>query len=148
LRARCAAGSGSASASQEVIATAALLRDVGHIAVPERILHTPGPLSPDERTLVEMHPRVGAKLIGELPALQDVATTVLYHHERVDGTGCPAGLGGEAIPYAARVLAVVDAYMAMTHDRPHRSALLPEEALAELGGEAGTHFDAVVVRAR
>src|SRR4051794_1054685 len=117
----------------EVIATATLLRDVGHIAIPERILHTPDPLSADERTLVAMHPRVGAKLIGELPALQDVATRVLYHYERADGTGYPAGLGGEAIPVSARVLAVVDAYIAMIHDRPDRCARLPEEALAELG---------------
>jgi len=131
----------------EVIATATLLRDVGHIAIPARILHTPGPLSADERTLVELHPRVGAKLIGELPALHDVATAVLYHHERINGTGYPTGLGGDSIPYPARVLAVVDAYAAMIHDRPHRSARLPEEALAELGGEAGAHFDADVVRA-
>ena len=131
----------------EVVATAALLRDVGHIAIPERILQTRGPLSPDERTIVEMHPRVGAKLLGELPALQDVATAVLYHHERINGTGYPAGLGGEAIPSTARILAVVDAYVAMIHNRPHRSALLPEEALAELGDEAGTHFDTAVVRA-
>lgn len=131
----------------DIIATAALLRDIGYIAIPERILHTPGPLSADERTLVEMHPRVGAKLIAEVPALGDVATTVLYHHERVNGTGYPAGLGGEAIPYPARVLAVVDAYVAMINDRPYRPPRLPEEALAELGSEAGTHFDAVVVRA-
>jgi HD-GYP domain-containing protein (c-di-GMP phosphodiesterase class II) len=131
----------------EVVATAALLRDVGHIAIPEQILHTRGPLSPDERTLVEMHPRVGAKLIDELPALRDVATTVLYHHERIDGTGYPVGLAGATIPYPARVLAVVDAYVAMIHNRPHRAARFPEEALAELGGEAGKQFDAGVVRA-
>jgi GGDEF domain-containing protein len=131
----------------EVIATAAIVRDVGHIAVPERILLTPGPLSPDERTIMELHPRVGAKLIAELPALQDVAATVLHHHERVDGTGYPAGLAGEAIPHAARVLAVVDAYSAMIHDRPYRSALSPEEALAELGDGAGTQFDPTIVGA-
>jgi HD-GYP domain-containing protein (c-di-GMP phosphodiesterase class II) len=131
----------------EVIATAAIVRDVGHIAVPERILLTPGPLSPDERTIMELHPRVGAKLIAELPALQDVAATVLHHHERVDGTGYPAGLAGEAIPHAARVLAVVDAYSAMIHDRPYRSALSPEEALAELGAGAGTQFDPAIVGA-
>jgi HD-GYP domain-containing protein (c-di-GMP phosphodiesterase class II) len=131
----------------EVTATAALLRDVGYVAIPERILHARRPLSADERTLVEMHPRVGGKLIGELPGLGDVATTVLYHHERVNGTGYPAGLGGEAIPYPARVLAVVDAYVAMTNNRPYHPPLLPEEALAELGSEAGTHFDPLVVRA-
>ncbi len=76
----------------EVIASAALVRDVGQVAIPERILLTPGALSPDERTLMEMHPRVGAKLIAELPAMSDIANAVLYHHERVDGTGYPAGL--------------------------------------------------------
>ena len=131
----------------EVIATAALLRDVGNVAIPERILLTPGPLSPDELTLVEMHPRVGAALIDELPALHDVATAVRYHHERLDGTGYPTGLGGDAIPIAARVLAVVDAYSAMTHERPHRPARWPLEALAELTFGAGSRFDARVVRA-
>ena len=131
----------------EVIATAALLRDVGNVAIPERILLTPGPLSADERTLVEMHPRVGAALIDELPALHDVAIAVRYHHERLDGTGYPTGLGGDAIPIAARVLAVVDAYSAMIHERPHRPARWPLEALTELTYGAGSRFDARVVRA-
>ena len=132
---------------REVIATAALVRDVGNVAIPERVLLTPGPLSADERTLVEMHARVGASLIEELPALRDVATAVLYHHERLDGTGYPTGLGGEAIPIAARVLAVVDAYSAMTHERPHRPGLWPHEALSEITYGAGIRFDAQVVRA-
>jgi HD-GYP domain-containing protein (c-di-GMP phosphodiesterase class II) len=131
----------------EVIATAALLRDVGNVAIPERTLLTPGPLSPDERTLVEMHPRVGAALLDELPPLHDVATAVRYHHERLDGTGYPTGLGGDAIPIAARVLAVVDAYNAMIHERPHRPARWPLEALTELTYGAGSRFDARVVRA-
>src|SRR3954469_19018197 len=131
----------------EVIATAALLRDVGNVAIPERTLMTPGPLSADERTLVEMHPRVGAALIDELPALNDVATAVRYHHERLDGTGYPTGLGGDGIPIAARVLAVVDAYSAMIHERPHRPARWPHEAISELTNGAGTRFDASVVRA-
>ena len=131
----------------EVIATAALLRDVGNVVIPERILLTPGPLSPDELTLVEMHPRVGAALLDELPALHEVATAVRYHHERLDGTGYPTGLGGDAIPIAARVLAVVDAYSAMTHERPHRPARWPLEALTELTYGAGSRFDARVVRA-
>src|SRR3954447_8874372 len=131
----------------EVIATAALLRDVGNVAIPERTLLTPGPLSADERTLVEMHPRVGAALLDELPPLHDVATAVRYHHERLDGTGYPTGLGGDAIPIAARVLAVVDAYNAMIHERPHRPARWPLEALTELTYGAGSRFDPQVVRA-
>ncbi|WP_028062247.1 HD domain-containing phosphohydrolase [Solirubrobacter soli] len=131
----------------ELIATATVLRDIGNVVVPDRILNTPGPLSADERTLVEMHPRVGAGLLDELPALHDVATAVRYHHERLDGTGYPTGLGGDAIPLAARVVAVVDAYSAMTHERPHRPARWPVDAVAELVNGAGTRFDARVVRA-
>jgi len=131
----------------EVLATAALIRDVGNVAIPERILLTQGPLSADERTLVEMHPRVGAGVIDEWPALHEVAKTVLYHHERLDGTGYPTGLGGEAIPVTARVLSVVDAYNAMIHDRPHRVGRWPHEAVAELTIGAGVRFDPQVVRA-
>lgn len=126
---------------QEVVATAMLLRDVGHVAVPEHILLKPGPLSPEERSIVELHPRVGFRLIGRLPALDDVAAAVLYHHERCDGTGYPVGLAGDAIPRAARIVAVVDAYSAMVHDRPHRPARSPERALAELSAAAGTQLD-------
>jgi HD-GYP domain-containing protein (c-di-GMP phosphodiesterase class II) len=126
---------------QEIVATAMLVRDVGHIAVPERILSKPGPLLPEERSMVEVHPRVGSTLLAELPSLHDVATAVLYHHERFDGTGYPVGLAGTAIPRPARILAVVDAYSAMIHDRPHRDARSPQQALAELSARAGTQFD-------
>jgi HD-GYP domain-containing protein (c-di-GMP phosphodiesterase class II) len=126
---------------QEVVATAVLLRDVGHVAIPDRILHKPGPLSADERSLVQLHPRLAFTLIGELPALRDVASTVLYHHERFDGTGYPVGLAEGAIPRTARAVAVVDAYSAMIHERPHRPARTPEQALAEIGACAGSQFD-------
>jgi HD-GYP domain-containing protein (c-di-GMP phosphodiesterase class II) len=132
---------------QEVVATAMLVRDVGHIAVPERILLKPGPLLAEERSIVEVHPRVGSTLIGELPSLHDVAAAVLYHHERYDGTGYPVGLTGTAIPRTARILAVVDAYSAMIHHRPHRAARSPEHALAEVSARAGTQFDPEVARA-
>jgi HD-GYP domain-containing protein (c-di-GMP phosphodiesterase class II) len=132
---------------QEVVATAMLVRDVGHIAVPERILLKPGPLLPEERSIVELHPRIGSTLISELPALRDVAAAVLYHHERFDGGGYPVGLAETAIPLAARVVAVVDAYSAMVHERPYRPALPSEEALAELITCAGTQFDPEVARA-
>jgi HD-GYP domain-containing protein (c-di-GMP phosphodiesterase class II)/GGDEF domain-containing protein len=126
---------------QEVAATAVLLRDVGHVAIPDRILHKPGPLSADERALVQLHPRIGFTLIGELPALRDVASAVLYHHERVDGTGYPVGLTDTAIPWPARVVAAVDVYTALIHERPHRPALTPQQALVEIGAGAGTQFD-------
>jgi HD-GYP domain-containing protein (c-di-GMP phosphodiesterase class II) len=126
---------------QEVVATAVLLRDVGHVAIPDRVLHKPGLLSADERSLVQLHPRLAFTLIGELPALRDVASTVLYHHERFDGTGYPVGLAETAIPRTARVVAAVDAYSAMIHERPHRPASTPEQALAQIGAGAGTQFD-------
>jgi GGDEF domain-containing protein len=126
---------------EDVIAAATLLRDIGHVAIPERILFKPGPLSVNERSVVELHPRVGFKLIGELPALRDVASAVLYHHERFDGNGYPMGLAGTAIPRAARVVAVVDAYSAIVHDRPHSPARSVGEALGELTAGAGTQFD-------
>jgi HD-GYP domain-containing protein (c-di-GMP phosphodiesterase class II) len=132
---------------QEVVATAMLVRDVGHVAIPDRILLKPGPLLPEERSIVELHPRIGSTLIGELPALRDVASAVLYHHERFDGGGYPVGLSDTAIPVAARVIAVVDAYSAMVHDRPHRSARSSEQALRELMAAAGTQFDPEIARA-
>lgn len=130
---------------QEVIATAALVHDVGHIALPDRILHKPGRLSADERSLVQLHPRIGFALISELPALRDVASAVLYHHERFDGTGYPVGLAGTAIPRAARVVAAVDVYTALTHERPHRPALTPQQALEQIRAGADTRFDPEIV---
>jgi len=103
---------------QEVIASAALIHDVGHLGVPDRVLLKPGPLSAEERSIVEMHPRVGHTLLNQAPALTELAAAVLHHHERFDGGGYPIGLSGEAIPASARVLAIVDAYTAMLHDRP------------------------------
>jgi HD-GYP domain-containing protein (c-di-GMP phosphodiesterase class II) len=126
---------------EEVIASAALIHDIGHLAVPDRVLLKPGPLSADERAIIEMHPRVGHTLLSQAPALSEVALAVLHHHERFDGGGYPIGLAGDAIPVPARVLAIVDAYTAMLHDRPFRPRRSPEEALEELTDEAGGQFD-------
>lgn len=127
--------------AHEVIATAMLVRDIGHLGIPESVLNKPGPFSPEERSIVELHPRIGFELIGQLPALGDVASAVLYHHERFDGSGYPVGLADDAIPLSARVLAVIDAYSAIIHDRPHRAARASEHALEELTAGAGTQFD-------
>jgi HD-GYP domain-containing protein (c-di-GMP phosphodiesterase class II)/GGDEF domain-containing protein len=134
-----------AEREHEVVASAAMVRDVGHLGVPERILRKPGPLSPEERSVVELHPRTGFSLISQLPALRDVAEAVLYHHERYDGSGYPGGLSGDVIPLPARVLAVVDAYSAMVHDRPYRPPRSSEEALQELEAGAGSQFDPEIV---
>ncbi|MBA3408232.1 MAG: HD domain-containing protein [Solirubrobacterales bacterium] len=133
------------SRDQEVVASAALIHDIGHLAVPDRVLLKPGPLSVEERSIIEMHPRLGHALLSQAPALVEVAVAVLHHHERFDGGGYPIGLAGEAIPVSARVLAIVDAYTAMLHDRPFRPRRTPEEALEELTHEAGGQFDPEIV---
>lgn len=125
----------------EVIAAAALLRDLGRVMIPDRVLLKPGPLSPEERSIVELHPRTGFRVIGRSSALDNVASAVLYHHERYDGTGYPTRLAGAAIPLAARAVAIADAYVAMTHERPYRPARSRDEAFAELTAGAGTQFD-------
>jgi GGDEF domain-containing protein len=130
---------------QEVVANAALVHDVGHIGIPGHLLLKPGPLSSDERAIVEMHPRIGHTLLTRAPGQAEVAAAVLHHHERFDGGGYPTGLAGEAIPLSARVLAVVDAYVAMLHERPFRPALSPTEALEELTEEGGGQFDPEVM---
>jgi GGDEF domain-containing protein len=132
---------------REVIASAALVHDIGHVAVPDRVLLKPAPLSADERTVMEMHARAGYTVLSAEPALADVATAVLHHHERYDGGGYPAGLAGDAIPMSARVLAVVDAFTAMVSERPYRPRLSREEAMEELAEEAGGQFDPDVTAA-
>ncbi len=131
----------------EIVRLAAILHDIGKIAVPDRILHKEGPLTPEERKLVQTHPEVGAYLIGGIPFLRDVATVIRHHHERHDGTGYPSRLPGEAIPLGARIVAVVDAYSAMTTDRPYRRAMSHADAVAEIRRYAGTQFSPDVAAA-
>jgi putative nucleotidyltransferase with HDIG domain len=126
---------------------AALLHDVGKIGVSERVLNKPGPLLPEERKLVEAHVRIGHDLLHGVPALREVASAVLYHHERYDGGGYPDGLAGEHIPMASRIVAVVDAYCAMIDARIYKEAYPPEIARAELIRCAGSQFDPRVVEA-
>jgi HD-GYP domain-containing protein (c-di-GMP phosphodiesterase class II) len=134
------------SRSRDVLVCATLLRHIGYVAVPEQILREERPLRPDERSVVELHTRVGFNIIGQVPALRAVAEAVLYHHERFDGTGYPAGLAGEAIPAAARALAVLEAYAAMTNERPYRRRRSLDEACDELVAAAGTQFDPEIVQ--
>jgi putative nucleotidyltransferase with HDIG domain len=124
---------------------AALLHDLGKIAVPAEILSKPAPLDEGERTMVERHPVVGAELLRGLPGLEPVATIVRYHHERWDGQGYPDGLSGDRIPLASRIVSVCDSFDAMTSDRPYRAALRRDAALAELHENAGGQFDPWVV---
>ncbi|HZQ64897.1 MAG TPA: HD domain-containing phosphohydrolase [Gaiellaceae bacterium] len=123
-----------------------LLHDVGKIGIPDAILLKPGRLTERERSTMQMHTTLGERLISQVPFLSDVVHDVVaFHHERWDGTGYPCGLSGEEIPLAARIFAVVDAFDAITNDRPYRKARAVEDALAELERSAGTHFDPAIV---
>jgi two-component system, cell cycle response regulator len=129
----------------ERVRLGALLHDVGKIAIPDSILHKPGPLSEGEWTLMHRHTLIGQRILERAPALADVALLVRSSHERVDGGGYPDGLVADAIPIGARVIAVCDAYDAMVSTRSYRAALGCDEALAELRRCAGAQFDAGVV---
>ena len=129
------------SRQRDVLVYAMLLRHVGYLAIPPHLLNEGRPLRADERAVIELHSRIGFNIIGQIPALRDVATAVLYHHERFDGRGYPAGLSGDAIPHTARALSVLEAYAAMTNDRPYRARLSSEEACEQLIAAAGTQFD-------
>jgi HD-GYP domain-containing protein (c-di-GMP phosphodiesterase class II) len=126
---------------------AALLHDVGKLRVPREILRKPGALTDRERSLMRNHPMWGAELVSGVPGLQAVALIVRHHHERIDGSGYPSGLSGVRIPVASRIMAVCDAYGAMTERRPYRRERAPQKALAELREQAGSQFDPAVVDA-
>jgi HD-GYP domain-containing protein (c-di-GMP phosphodiesterase class II) len=125
----------------------ALIHDIGKIGVPDAILHKPGSLDPHERRIIERHPRVGYEMLLDIPYLRDEISIVLAHHEHWDGTGYPLGLAGEAIPLAARLFAVADAYDALTSDRPYRQGRRYDEARAIITAESGTQFDPAAVSA-
>jgi putative nucleotidyltransferase with HDIG domain len=127
------------------IERAGILHDIGKLAVPDAILSKPGPLTPDEWVEMRHHPDVGYQMVRDVPFLDRAAEIIRSHHERFDGAGYPRSLKGEDIPLGARIFAVVDAYDAMTSDRPYRLALLHEDALKEIRQQAGSQFDPVIV---
>jgi HD-GYP domain-containing protein (c-di-GMP phosphodiesterase class II) len=129
----------------EQLHRAALLHDVGKIAIPDEIVRKPGPLTEDEWSFVRRHTLVGERILTASPALRPVARIVRSTHERWDGGGYPDGLAAEEIPHAARIIAVCDAFHAMTSSRPYRETFSVDEALEELGRCAGTQFDPEVV---
>ena len=126
---------------------AAELHDIGKVAIPDAILDKPGKLDPEEWRFIAHHTLVGERILGAAPALRPVARLVRSSHEHYDGNGYPEGLRGDEIPLGARIVAVCDAYDAMTSDRPYQAALDHDAALAELRRCAGTQFDPGVVEA-
>jgi diguanylate cyclase (GGDEF)-like protein/putative nucleotidyltransferase with HDIG domain len=127
------------------VKTAALLHDIGKLAVPEHILSKPGPLTQEEFQKIRIHPQVGAEIIAAVPFPYPVAPLIMSHHERWDGRGYPHGLAGEAIPAGARILTIVDYYDAVTTDRPYHKALSHESALGLMRHEAGRALDPALV---
>jgi putative nucleotidyltransferase with HDIG domain len=131
----------------DALRTAALLHDIGKLAIPEHILSKPGPLTPEETKKVRVHPIVGAEIIAQVPFPYPVAPLILSHHERWDGRGYPEGLKGEEIPLGARILAVIDNYDALVSDRPYHTAVSHEGAVQLVLNGSGKAFDPAVVDA-
>ena len=123
-----------------------LLHDAGKVGIPERILSKPGPLTAAEWRVMRTHPLIGYQMVSSIPFLKGAAEIVRYHHEMFDGSGYPEALKGEEIPMPARVFSVVDAFDAMTTDRPYRAALPLDHAVTEIERMAGTQFDPEVVK--
>ncbi|MBN7772912.1 HD domain-containing phosphohydrolase [Clostridium aminobutyricum] len=129
----------------EELKTVGLLHDIGKIAIEENILNKPGGLSEDERKQMMRHPEIGYRILSTVHDMSDIATYVLYHHERIDGKGYPKGLTGDQIPLESRIISIADSYDAMTSDRSYQKALSKGEAIMELQKNAGTQFDSELV---
>ncbi len=130
---------------REHLRIAGILHDIGTIGIPPQILNKPGPLSPEERQMIERHPVHAQTLLDKIEHLQAIMPAIVFHHERYDGKGYPRGLKGDEIPLLARILAVAEAYHAMISLRPYRPGMSREEAVRELRAHAGTQFDPQMV---
>jgi HD-GYP domain-containing protein (c-di-GMP phosphodiesterase class II) len=129
------------AAERIILLIGARLHDIGKLALADGALHMPVPLTDDERAEIQAHPVLGCHMISAMPMLAPMMPIIRSHHERWDGAGYPDRLAGTAIPLLARVVAVADAYDAMTSDRPYRSALSPDEAREQIRAGTGSQFD-------
>ncbi len=131
----------------ELIVSAARLHDLGKVGINDDMLYKPGRLSKEERERFQLHSEIGAGVVGSFPLFTQGKDLILYHQEHYDGGGYPRGLKGEEIPLGSRIIAVADAYEAMTSSRPYRQAMTSQQAIAELKANSGTQFDPLVVEA-
>jgi HD-GYP domain-containing protein (c-di-GMP phosphodiesterase class II) len=134
-------------AERPEVAYGFFLHDIGKVGIPESILCKTTPLTELEWVVMRSHPNQGARIVEPIPFMGEAVEIVRSHHERFDGTGYPRGLEGEEIPLAARIFSIADSFDAMTSDRPYRSALSTDEAVAEILAGSGTQFDPVCVEA-
>jgi ribonuclease P protein subunit RPR2 len=134
-------------AERPEVAWGFFLHDIGKVGIPESILCKTTPLTELEWVVMRSHPNQGARIVEPIPFMGEAVEIVRSHHERFDGTGYPRGLRGQDIPLAARIFAIADSFDAMTSDRPYRSALTTEEAVAEILAGSGTQFDPTCVEA-
>ena len=135
-----------AEAEQTTIALGAFFHDIGKLAIDGDLLNKPGPLTPQEFAIIKHHPAYGASILNSYASMPDVALLAYHHHERWDGEGYPDRLAGEAIPPGARMIAIADAFDAMTSNRSYQVRRSPQEALDELQRCAGTQFDPLLVQ--
>jgi putative nucleotidyltransferase with HDIG domain len=139
-----ARAAGCSEADQELVHTAGLLHDIGKFVLPDRILHAEV-LSDDDWALIRRHPQDGATLVGRLDGYGPIADAILYHHERVDGSGYPAGLIGNEIPLSSRILSICSTYDTLTARDTYRTPMTPQDAMTELRRVAGRHLDPELV---
>src|SRR5579872_270836 len=135
------------AAELRVLARAGLLHDIGKLGIPDAVLTKHSPLDEAEWRLMKSHPEMGLTLLDRAGQSSREVLAVLYHHERIDGSGYPYGLAGESIPLEARIVAVADTYDALTSDRPYRNACSPSDARRVLEAEAGLRLDSKAVSA-